>query len=181
MENQQAFNPFDILNTPWGKLPLGNAIPGVGSFNFTDLKEMDKRIAELKAVEQWLSLNLSMLKTTIQGLEVQRGTLAALQSFTESMTTPAKGKPTTGDGPRAATAATAATNPFAIPVSFSNGQVTPAAEQASAWWDAIQQQFGQMMVAAQASAQSMMDPQPKAQKKPAKKSDEKSTEPKAGD
>lgn len=166
MEKQQAFNPFDILNTPWGKLPLGNAIPGIGSFNFTDLKEMDKRIAELKAVEQWLSLNLSMLKTTIQGLEVQRGTLAALQSFTESMTAPAKDKPATGDGSRAAAAAT---NPFAVPLSFSSGQVTPAAEQASAWWDAIQQQFGQMMVAAQASAQSMMDPQPKAEKKSAKK------------
>ncbi len=177
MEKQQAFNPFDILNTPWGKLPMGNAIPGVGSFNFTDLKEMDKRIAELKAVEQWLGLNLSMLKTTIQGLEIQRGTLAALQSFTESMTAPAKDKPAASGG---STSAASAANPFAIPVSFTNGQVTPAAEQASAWWDALQQQFGQMMVAAQASAQSMMDPQPKEPKRAAKKTEEKPVEPKAG-
>lgn len=177
MEKQQAFNPFDILNTPWGKLPMGNAIPGVGSFNFTDLKEMDKRIAELKAVEQWLGLNLTMLKTTIQGLEIQRGTLAALQSFTESMTAPTKERPSTGDG---APAAAAATNPFAVPVSFSSGQVTPAAEQAGAWWDALQQQFGQMMMAAQASAQSMMDPQPKSAKKTAKKPEEKPAEPKSG-
>ncbi|MBU3724800.1 MAG: hypothetical protein FGM18_04705 [Burkholderiaceae bacterium] len=177
MEKQQAFNPFDILNTPWGKLPLGNALPGVGSFNFTDLKEMDKRISELKTVEQWLSLNLSMLKTTIQGLEVQRGTLAALQSFTESMTTPAKDKPSTGDGAKAAAGA----NPFAVPVSFTSGHVTPPAEQANAWWDAIQQQFGQMMVAAQASAQSMMDPQAQTQKKTnPKKSEQKPAEPKTG-
>ena len=180
MEKQQAFNPFDILNTPWGKLPMGNAIPGVGSFNFTDLKEMDKRIAELKAVEQWLGLNLSMLKTTIQGLEIQRGTLAALQSFTESMTATAKGTPQ-ADSKTTSTAGAA--NPFAIPVSFSDGHVTPAAEQASAWWDALQQQFGQMMVAAQAGAQSMMDAQPQAQaqKKTTKKQEEKPSESKTGD
>lgn len=82
MENPQAFNPFDLLNTPWAKMPMGTSPAGMANFDFTDLKEMDKRISELKAVEQWLSLNLTLLKTTIQGLEVQRGTIAAIKAFT---------------------------------------------------------------------------------------------------
>lgn len=138
MENK-PFNPFEFLTTPWGNLPLGSPISGQG-FNPTDIRELDKRIAELKAVEQWLSLNLSLLKTTIQGLEVQRGTLAALQSFTESMSS--QGKP---DAQKAA-----------------QGFGT---EQAAMWWDTMQNQFSQMMTAAQASAQAMGTPS-----KPAKKS-----------
>lgn len=165
MEKQTPFNPFDILNTPWGKLPLGSAIPGIGNFDFTDLKEMDKRISELKAVEQWLALNLNLLKSTIQGLEIQRGTLAAIQSFTESMSAGHQETAGTAEGK----SAKASNNPFSIPVSFTDGQVTSPNAQAAAWWDAIQTQFGQMMAATQASAQTMMDPQPKAGKKSAAK------------
>jgi hypothetical protein len=50
-----------------------------------DLEELDRRIADLKAVEQWLNVNLNMLRGTIQGLEIQRGTLAAIQSFSQAM------------------------------------------------------------------------------------------------
>ena len=53
-----------------------------------DLDEIDKRIADLRTVEQWLSLNLGMLQSAIQGLEIQRGTLAAIMSFGEAMAAP---------------------------------------------------------------------------------------------
>jgi len=46
-----------------------------------DLEELDKRIADLKAVEQWLTLNMTMLQGTIQALEIQRGTIATLKAF----------------------------------------------------------------------------------------------------
>jgi hypothetical protein len=46
-----------------------------------DIGELDKRIADLRAVEQWLNLNATMLRTTIQTLEVQRNTIATLKSF----------------------------------------------------------------------------------------------------
>ncbi len=46
-----------------------------------DTGELDKRIADLRAVEQWLNLNATMLRTTIQTLEVQRNTIATLKSF----------------------------------------------------------------------------------------------------
>lgn len=148
MQNS-AFNPFEFLTTPWGPLPLGNA---AGAFNPTDVREIDKRIQELKAVEQWLSLNLNLLKTTIQGLEVQRGTLAAIQAFSDSFATAATGtgssKPTSsrpGD-PNAMAAASAAAMAAAA----------PGMEQATQWWDTMQKQFEHMMLAAQASTAGMM-------------------------
>ncbi|MEN9591416.1 MAG: hypothetical protein RLZZ481_3202 [Pseudomonadota bacterium] len=44
-------------------------------------EELERKIAELKSVENWLKLNLSMLTSTIQGLEVQAATIATLKSF----------------------------------------------------------------------------------------------------
>jgi hypothetical protein len=49
-----------------------------------DVDELDKRIADLRAVEQWLALNQSMLRNTIQGLEIQRGTLGAINAMSDS-------------------------------------------------------------------------------------------------
>lgn len=159
-----SFNPFEFLTTPWGKLPLGSAVPGINSFNGADLQELDKRIQELKAVEQWLSLNLNLLKTTIQGLEVQRGTIAAIQSFTQSITKA---------GDEAATPNTKTpTNPGPLPPLDKEATT----EHTAYWWESMQQQFGQMMQAAQAGAQSMVDQTVK----PAKKSPAKTARPPKG-
>ncbi len=49
-----------------------------------DTDELEKRIADLKAVEGWLKTNLNMLQMTIQGLEMQRATLSALQAISQS-------------------------------------------------------------------------------------------------
>ena len=45
------------------------------------LEELDRRINELRTVENWLRMNLSMLSSTIQGMEVQRATIATIKSF----------------------------------------------------------------------------------------------------
>jgi hypothetical protein len=50
-----------------------------------DIGELDKRIADLRAVEQWLELNAGMLRTTIQTLEVQRATIATLKGISGAM------------------------------------------------------------------------------------------------
>lgn len=44
-------------------------------------EDIERRISELKVVENWLKLNLSMLTSTIQGLEVQLATIQTLKSF----------------------------------------------------------------------------------------------------
>lgn len=89
---------LEMMKTMWGNMganadgnPLGGmSMPGTGSNNpfgmpTMDVEELDKRIKELKSVESWLTLNLNVLKTTIQGLEVQRATLGALHAFADSM------------------------------------------------------------------------------------------------
>jgi hypothetical protein len=45
----------------------------------TAMDEVDRRIAELKSVENWLNMNLNVLRMTIQGLEMQKAGLAAMQ------------------------------------------------------------------------------------------------------
>jgi hypothetical protein len=76
-------DPFEFLKKMWG--PMGNSLPGMVTPTL-DVNEVDKRIGELRSVETWLSMNLNMLKMTIQGLEMQRATLTAFQA----MATPAK-------------------------------------------------------------------------------------------
>lgn len=77
-------NSFDFLRKLWATgsgMPTG-LMPGLGAMTPPmNLDEVDKRITDLKAVESWLQLNTNLLRTTIQGLEVQRATLVALQTF----------------------------------------------------------------------------------------------------
>ncbi len=74
----QMLDGVEMVKRAWSNFNVPSAmLPTV------DLNELDKRIADLKAVEQWLNVNQSMLHNTIQGLEIQRGTLAAIRAFSE--------------------------------------------------------------------------------------------------
>lgn len=87
---------LDFVKKVWGSLPIPSVITPT-----TDIDELDKRISDLRAVEQWLNVNLTMLRATIQGLEVQRGTIATLKSFGSNLgVTKPVGKPEekTGSG-----------------------------------------------------------------------------------
>jgi peptidoglycan hydrolase CwlO-like protein len=84
---------LEMFKTMWGNSPtpgdlsgFGAGIGGGAGMPTLDIEELDKRIQDLKSVENWLHLNMSVLRSTIQGLEVQRATLAALQSFSAAMT-----------------------------------------------------------------------------------------------
>ncbi len=68
-------DPFEMFRRLWG--PLGVPVPGM-AMPTLDPQEIDKRIQELKSVEMWLSMNLNMLRTAIQGLEMQKAGLAGL-------------------------------------------------------------------------------------------------------
>lgn len=58
-------------------------------------EDLDRRISDLRAVENWLRLNMSMLSSSIQALEVQRATIATLKSFANVPGAPADN----GDNP----------------------------------------------------------------------------------
>lgn len=70
----------DLMKTMLGQMPGGSAIPGF-LLPTVDVEELDKRISDLRAAESWLEVNLNMLRATIQGLEVQRNTIAAIHSL----------------------------------------------------------------------------------------------------
>jgi hypothetical protein len=74
-------DPMEFLKSLWGN--TGMPLPGLVTPTL-DTNELEKRIADLKAVEGWLKTNLGMLQMTIQGLEVQRATLSAFQAISQS-------------------------------------------------------------------------------------------------
>ena len=69
-------DPFEMFRRLWG--PLGVPLPGM-AMPTLDPHEVEKRIAELRSVEGWLTMNLNMVKFSIQGLEVQKAALQAMQ------------------------------------------------------------------------------------------------------
>lgn len=78
-EQNPPQDPFEIFRRLWG--PLGLPVPGM-AMPTLDPKEVEKRVADLKSVEAWLSLNLNMVRFAIQGLQVQRAALVAMRSGT---------------------------------------------------------------------------------------------------
>ena len=170
---------LDMVRRIWGVTGLPTLLSPSGMVQFAqnlpqalpsmiaptlDVEEIDKRIADLRAVEQWLNLNVSMLHTAIQSLEVQRNTIATLRSFGGAMLT-TMSKP--GEAaPAPAIAPAVAPAPASAPAPSARAPRKPAAHAASgvplspaAWWNTLQEQFAR--VAAAAAAQ----PEPKKTRK----------------
>ncbi len=75
---------MEMMRQAWEGLASGGGLDAASMGKMMSVEEMDKRIADLRAVENWLRMNLSMLSSTIQGLEVQRATVATLKSFMDT-------------------------------------------------------------------------------------------------
>lgn len=82
LPNNNPMDPMEFLKSLWGSTSI--PLPGLMTPTL-DTNELEKRITDLKAVEGWLKTNLSVLQMTIQGLEVQRATLTALQAISQSV------------------------------------------------------------------------------------------------
>jgi len=98
---------MEMMRQAWEGLASSGGLDASTMGRMMSVEEMDKRISDLRAVENWLRMNLSMLSSTIQGLEVQRATVATLKSFVDtgmaSMTQPSGASPGPGQArPRAA-------------------------------------------------------------------------------
>lgn len=81
-------DPLEFLKGMWNS--VGFNLPGMVTPTL-DPGELDKRIGDLKTVEGWLRMNLNMLQMTIQGLEMQRATLAAMQAMSQAATSSEEG------------------------------------------------------------------------------------------
>ena len=77
-ESPNINDPLGFVRNLWGN--MGVTMPGMVAPTF-DVDELDKRIKDMKAVEGWLRMNLSMLQMTIQGLEMQRTTVGTVHAM----------------------------------------------------------------------------------------------------
>jgi hypothetical protein len=77
-------DPMAFMKNLWGNM-AGFSLPGMVTPTL-DVEDLDKRIADLKTVEGWLRMNLSMLQMTIQGLEMQSTTLSAVRTMSQMAT-----------------------------------------------------------------------------------------------
>ena len=143
MSDEQVHDPLNFMRNMWGN--MGFSLPGMVAPTF-DVDELDKRIKDMKAVEGWLRINLSMLQMTIQGLEMQRTTVSAVQTM----------------GKMASDAAKSMTPEAAAPEAppqphFFQGVTDPgksSLSDAAMWpWQMMQQMREQMQQHAEAAAQ----------------------------
>lgn len=96
-QEHSAQDPLEFVRGMWNS--MGFSLPGMMTPTL-DVDELDKRIADLKAVEGWLKMNLNMLQMTTQGLEIQRATIAAVKAMGRQ----AEGEPAGEANPFAAAA-----------------------------------------------------------------------------
>ncbi|NVD99542.1 PhaM family polyhydroxyalkanoate granule multifunctional regulatory protein [Massilia sp. BJB1822] len=76
---------LDFVKNLWGSMGVpGIGLPGIATPTLS-VDELEKKINDLKAVEAWLNLNATMVRSSIQALEVQRGTINALKSMGKTL------------------------------------------------------------------------------------------------
>ena len=154
---------LEFVKNLWGGMQIPGTMPGMPPLPGAGMsvEDLDKKIADLKAVEAWLTLNQNMLHGTIQALEIQRGTLATLKAMGDSMAQ-AMGQTKVGESTVApfaqffAQMAQTATQPAAAqtppaptpppPPAPDAAQAAPDAAGAAmpaavAWWNLLQDQF----------------------------------------
>lgn len=160
---------LDFVKNLWGSMNVpGMGIPGITAPTLS-VEELDKKINDLKAVEAWLNLNISMLRGSIQALEVQRGTIATLKSMGATLAAAIEQPGATEKSlfesvpyasaffqqPQAAAPAPAAPAP-APPTPQPAAAAQPADAAAhmanpGVWWNMLQDQFQQAVTTAMSS------------------------------
>jgi len=172
MASNPLFASLEMMRQTFSTLSGANGLTkGLAMQPTLDPAELEKKISELKSVESWLKLNLSMLSSTIQGMEVQLATITTLQQFMsanrdiakQSWPSPSATPPSKPPAAPSADSAPPAPSAPAAPaqVQAAEAQVPPTAkasspeasnaEGAQAWWNMLTQQFCQLAAATTAS------------------------------
>lgn len=78
-------DPFDFVKQLWGQMAVpGYGLTGTGAgpaqMPSFDPKELEKRLAELKQVKQWLEMNLNMMGLQINTIEMQLAAMNGLSA-----------------------------------------------------------------------------------------------------
>jgi hypothetical protein len=73
-----VLDTMGFVKKAWGAMNAPSAfMPTI------DVEELKKRIVDLQAVEQWLVMNLGMIQSSIQALEIQRATIETLKGVSK--------------------------------------------------------------------------------------------------
>jgi hypothetical protein len=67
---------FEFFQKMWN--PMSFPIPGMFQPTMS-VEEVEKKIAELQSVENWLKMNLTFVQMTMKTLEMQKSALQAIQ------------------------------------------------------------------------------------------------------
>jgi hypothetical protein len=167
--NNPLLTSMDMMRQAMGSMGYaGQTTSSQGMANPMAPEELEKRIADLKVVENWLKLNLSMLSSTIQGMEVQLATVKTLQSFVAmgqsgaapSDTAPSPLEIALGLKPAPDSKATARkaepeppqSQPPSEPACANAGDDASSAQSpqqaaAQGWWNMLENQFAQIAAA----------------------------------
>jgi hypothetical protein len=155
----QAQNPLlagmEMMRQAWQGMASSGGLGQSAMAAPMTLEELDRRIADLRTVENWLRMNLSMLTSSIQGLEVQRATISTLRSFVE--TAAGAGKSGGGQSPLEAVlgihkpdAAGQGAKPEGAAGETPSGTAAMPSS-AQAWWNMLQGQFDTLAAATAAT------------------------------
>lgn len=136
-------DPLEFVKNLWGNM----GVPGIAAPTLS-IDDLDKKIKDLKTVEIWLNVNMSMIRGSIQALEVQRATLAALKSMGDAMAS--QGNPFAAFAQGAAAGPAAASQPAAEATAPPADDKEPGKESANPamWWTMMQEQFQQALAQA---------------------------------
>lgn len=68
---------FEFMQKMWN--PMSFPIPGMVTPT-VDVGEIEKKISELKTIENWLTMNVGFVQMTVKTLEMQKAALESLQA-----------------------------------------------------------------------------------------------------
>jgi hypothetical protein len=131
---------LEFVRNMWGAMK----IPGMSMPSMSP-DDINKQITDLKAVESWLQMNMNMLRTTIQTLEVQSATLSAIHAMGQSFSQSGTSRPTTESKSEFE-------SPFEKPADKTDKSTSGMPDTAAIaaqfansalWWNTVQDQFAQ--------------------------------------
>lgn len=81
---------FDLMQKMWNPA----SFPMLGMITPTvNIEEIDKKISELTAVENWLTMSTGLVQMTIKTLQMQKSALESLRTAGEAAAKPADPEP----------------------------------------------------------------------------------------
>uniref|UniRef100_UPI0033406F9F PhaM family polyhydroxyalkanoate granule multifunctional regulatory protein n=1 Tax=Castellaniella defragrans TaxID=75697 RepID=UPI0033406F9F len=170
-DGEAARNPLfaglEMMRQAWQGM-AGGSFESAG-LPLMSIEDLDRRIGELRSVQNWLQLNASILGNTIQGLEIQRATLSTLRAFADqgmpgAFASGADHAAAAADAPAAPDSAAQESDSArraaqqdtaeAAPDSAHDTAATQAyAQVAGEWWNLLQRQFQTLADATAATLQ----------------------------